>query len=69
MIYFDCGKRLCFLQDDKKVSSVQLAQRIKVTPQQLVRWRQQPNLKVHTVERICQGLGIELSEFFTWPIE
>jgi|14BtaG_2_1085337.scaffolds.fasta_scaffold31609_4 DNA-binding Xre family transcriptional regulator len=69
MSHFDCGKRLCFLQDDKKISSVQLSDRMDVTPQQLVRWRQQPNLKIHTVERICAGLGIGLAEFFTWPIE
>ena len=59
----DCGSRLRQLQLDRKVSSVELARRLGVPPQQLVRWRQTANLKIHTIQRICEALDIKVSIF------
>jgi len=59
----DCGSRLRQLQLDRKVSSVELARRLGVSPQQLVRWRQTANLKIHTIQRICEALDIKVSIF------
>jgi transcriptional regulator with XRE-family HTH domain len=72
MEYFDCGKRLRALQDAMEISSVDMAKRIGCTPQQLVRWRQQSNLKAHTVQAVCDALDVHLSDFFNndwmpWP--
>lgn len=64
MEYFDCGKRLRALQDAKTLSSVDLAHRVGITPQQLTRWRHTENLKLHTIQKICAGLGISLDVFF-----
>ncbi len=66
MEYFDFGKRLCALQDGKNISSVEMARRVGCTPQQLVRWRQQPNLKAHTIQALCEAMGIDLGTFFGW---
>lgn len=63
--YFDCGARVRFLQD--RLPSAELARRLGVPPSQIARWRQQKNLKVHTIERICEGLGSDLFTFFSWP--
>jgi len=59
----DSGSRLRQLQLDRKVSSVELARRLGVSPQQLVRWRQTANLKIHTIQRICEALDIKVSIF------
>jgi DNA-binding Xre family transcriptional regulator len=59
----DCGSRLCELQVDCGISSVELSKRLGVPPQQLVRWRQTENLKIHTIQRICEALSIKVSTF------
>jgi transcriptional regulator with XRE-family HTH domain len=66
MEYFDCGKRLRALQDGNNISSVEMARRVGCTPQQLVRWRQQSNLKAHTIQALCEAMGLDLVAFFSW---
>lgn len=63
--YFDCGARVRFLQD--RLPSAELARRVGVPPSQIARWRQQTNLKVHTIERLCDALRTDLGTFFSWP--
>jgi transcriptional regulator with XRE-family HTH domain len=64
MEYFDCGKRLRALQEALDISSVDMASRIGCTPQQLVRWRSQANLKAHTLQAVCNALDVHLCDFF-----
>jgi transcriptional regulator with XRE-family HTH domain len=64
MEHFNCGERVRALQDKLSVTSVELAKRVGVTPQQLARWRHTSNLKLHTVQKVCSALGIGLHVFF-----
>lgn len=65
MIDFDASARLRALQKTKGVSSIELASRLKVKPQQVSRWRKTPNLKIHTIQRVCQALDVSLADFLT----
>lgn len=62
----DAGKCLRLAQADLGISSVDLAKLTGSTPQQLVRWRSQPNMKIHTVENICKALNISLYDFLLY---
>lgn len=50
------------MQARKKVSAAELARRIDTTPQQLSRWRNQSDLRVTTLLKICDALDIDESE-------
>lgn len=63
MEQIDCGHRLVSLQKERGITSVELARRMGVTPQQVVRWRQTANLKVHTLQRLCEALGVGVMAF------
>jgi DNA-binding Xre family transcriptional regulator len=59
----DCGERLRSLQNQHQISSIMLAERLGITPQQITRWRHSENLKMHTIQQLCEGLGIKVSDF------
>jgi len=66
------GELVKELQSKKRVSSAELARRIDSTPQQIVRWRSQADLKVMTLLNICQALEVgqsELAELLTKAME
>ena len=50
------------MQNRKNVSAAELARRINTTPQQLSRWRNQGDLRVTTLLKICSALGVEEDE-------
>lgn len=53
------------MQTRKNVSAAELARRIETTPQQLSRWRNQSDLRVMTLLKICDALDIDESELAT----
>ena len=65
MKLIDAGKRLCEIQADLGISSAELSRRVKITPQQMLRHRQQKNMKLHTMQLLCDGLGIKAEDFIT----
>lgn len=60
----NCGERLRLLQQQKEISSIDLAKRMETTAQQIARWRQSSNLKAHTILDICKALEVPVSTFF-----
>ena len=53
------------MQTRKNVSAAELARRINTTPQQLSRWRNQGDLRVLTLLKICDALDIDEGELAT----
>lgn len=59
------GKRLKELQIALNVSSAELSRKTGISPQQMIRHRDQANMKLHTIQVICKGLGIKPESFIT----
>lgn len=57
------GKCLRKAQEQKRVSSSQLARKIGVHRQQVCIWRSQDNCKLDTVIRVCDALEYKVDEF------
>lgn len=47
----------------KGIKSADLARASGVRPQQVMRWRSQENMKLHTIELLCEIFGISIDEF------
>ena len=62
----DAGQCLKAAQADLGITSADLAKRTGSTPQQLVRWRAQANMKIHTVETICKAMDISIYDFLLY---
>ena len=62
----DAGKCVRQAQVDLDITSVELAKRAKSTPQQVVRWRSQKNMKINTIEQICDALDISIDTFISY---
>jgi hypothetical protein len=62
----DAGKCLRLAQKELGVSSVVLAKRADSTPQQVVRWRAQKNMKLHTVEMLAKALDLSIYDFLLY---
>ncbi len=61
----DTMGRLCELLDERGMSLFALAQLSGVSPSTLRNTKRRAGqLKIDTIERICQALGITLSQFF-----
>ncbi|MGB2401548.1 MAG: helix-turn-helix domain-containing protein [Porticoccaceae bacterium] len=59
----DAGKCLRLLQRRFDISTVDLAQKLDCHAQQVFRWRNQSNMKLHTLQKICAVAGITLDDF------
>lgn len=57
------GRAIKKFQDDKGLTGNELADILGVVPQQLSRWRNSEDMKLSTISKFCQALGIEVSEF------
>jgi DNA-binding Xre family transcriptional regulator len=53
-------------QKDLGVPSVVLAKKANSTPQQVVRWRAQSNMKIHTIEEICKAMDLSINDFLQY---
>jgi len=62
----DTGKCLKLAQVDLLISSVELAKMTDSTPQQVVRWRSQANMKIHTIDKICKAINISINDFLLY---
>lgn len=62
----DAGKCLRLAQKDLGVPSVVLAKKANSTPQQVVRWRAQANMKLHTIEQICKAMDLSIYDFLMY---
>lgn len=59
------GNRLKELQKANNISSAELSRRTGISPQQMIRHRDQQNIKLHTMQALCEGLGIKTQAFIT----
>lgn len=63
MKLIDAGKAVRKLQETNGISNAELARRASTSPQQVIRWRSQKNMKLHTMQSICSAVGAEHEEF------
>lgn len=63
MSHFNFGKALRVCQAKEGVSSIELAQRLGITKQQVSHWRYRDDAKLSLVVKVCNGLGVEVADF------
>ena len=61
---FDFGKGLKEVQLEQRVSSSELARRLNVHRQQVSHWRSRKDAKLSLVVKVCNGLDVEVYDFF-----
>ncbi len=59
----DCGKCLKRAQSHYNVGTEALAADLNVSRHQIYRWRNMENWKVHTMQKICNSIGITYEQF------
>tara|TARA_R110000744_G_scaffold162449_1_gene279081 strand:+ start:1288 stop:1503 length:216 start_codon:yes stop_codon:yes gene_type:complete len=57
------GQAVKRAQNQAGISSAEFARLANTSPQQVIRWRAQANMKLHTIQLICKALGVSLSGF------
>ena len=57
------GNCLKNAQARKGLSNLELAARMKTSPQQISRWRNQSDIKVQTVQNLCLALDVDMKDF------
>jgi len=60
---FDTGRALTTLQDDRGMSSSDLARSLGVSRQAVHKWRCGDSMLFATAARICEALGVSIEEF------
>jgi DNA-binding Xre family transcriptional regulator len=56
---------ICVIEAQKVrgIKNADLARSVDVKPQQIIRWRSQKNMKLHTMEILCKVFDMTLDEF------
>lgn len=57
------GKTIMRFQKEKGISGGDLSNQLGIAPQQLSRWRKSEDLKLSTIIRLCEVMGVDLDEF------
>mgnify|MGYP003641520396 CR=1 FL=1 len=60
------GKCLKRAQELKGVKSFDLAKTTKTSPQQVLRWRSNANMKLHTMQLLTLALDISIDDFIAF---
>jgi len=63
MQLIDAGKAVRAAQFNSGISNAELSRVAKTSPQQVIRWRTQPNMKLHTMQLICAALNVDIIDF------
>jgi len=66
MELIDAGKCLKAAQKDKGITSRELAKRSGTSPQQMLRWRSNKNMKLHTIQLLTFHLDISIDVFIAF---
>ena len=61
----NAGKAIKQIQTEKGITGDSLSKALGVAPQQLSRWRQSDDLKLSIIVRLCNVMGVEVSEFIS----
>ena len=62
MELIDAGKCIREAQHNKGLSNAEFARLSGTSPQQIIRWRRNRNMKLHTMQRAAGILGVTLTE-------
>jgi transcriptional regulator with XRE-family HTH domain len=65
MELIDAGKCIREAQQDKGLSNAEFARLAGTSPQQIIRWRRNRNMKLHTMQRAAGILGVTLIELIS----
>lgn len=65
MELIDAGQCLQSAQKFKGINSRELSRMASTSPQQLLRWRSNKNMKLHTIQLLCDVLDISIESFIT----
>lgn len=63
MQLIDAGKAVRAAQASAGISNAELSRIAKTSPQQVIRWRTQPNMKLHTMQQLCASLNLDVIDF------
>jgi len=66
MKFIDAGQCVRNAQSYKNISSSELARIAKTSKPQVIRWRSNKNMKLHTAQLIAMCLDITLDEFLAF---
>ena len=66
MTLIDAGKCLKAAQKDQGMNSRELAKITCTSPQQVLRWRSNKNMKLHTMQLLIEALDITIDDFISF---
>jgi len=64
MKLIDAGKAVRAAQINAGVTNAELSRIAQTSPQQVIRWRNQENMKLHTMQHLCGVLNVDIIDFF-----
>ena len=59
----NAGKALRIAQEVNNINSSRLAELMNVSRQRVFQWRKQENMKLHTVQRLCEIFDLTVDQF------
>jgi DNA-binding Xre family transcriptional regulator len=59
----NAGRCLRVAQELNNINSNQLSTMMSVSRQRVFQWRKQENMKLHTLEKLCEIFGLSLDQF------
>jgi len=63
MELIDAGKCIRAAQQEQGLSNADFARLAGTSPQQVIRWRRNQNIKLHTLQLLSRVLGVPLTRF------
>ena len=64
MKLINAGKAVRAAQANAGISNAELSRIARTSPQQVIRWRTQENMKLHTMQNLCSALNVDIIDFF-----
>lgn len=63
------GKCLRIAQEMQEIGNKELADKMGVVPQQVNRWRNTDNMKIHQTQRLAKQFGMSLNQFLSLGVD
>ena len=64
MKLINAGKAVRAAQANAGITNAELSRIARTSPQQVIRWRTQENMKLHTMQHLCTALNVDIIDFF-----
>ena len=65
MELIDVGKCIRAVQKEQGLSNAEFARLAETSPQQVIRWRRNQNMKLHTMQALASVLGVTLIDLIS----